>query len=286
MAANPTTPDYPDPTQSGGTATPPPVTDPTQQPAQPAAKPSTRDQILALYQKYGVSPGGAGSGFTDTDYWTQAADKTGGWGDYWDTRLGGDLAGTGPDRPAGQPQGNVGTTAGGSLSLMQSNWQPDPRAAALYDTLSQRSAQALNPQPDNRIINDQVDAYAAQQTRAQRNYLQGLAESAGPSANIGAERRAGAENIGSSVANFQAQLVSRELQSQRDQIQAALTQQGAMLSDEEKMQLQQQLALMDNALGQAGLQQQGTQFGQTLGQNAYQFDVNDEYRRSPIAGGV
>jgi len=60
----------------------------------------------------------------------------------------------------------------------------------------------------------------------------------------------------------------------RQEIQDSLTQMGSLLSDQEKMDLQNQLAIMDNLLGQAGLQQ-----------GAFQFDATSQFNNSPLGPG-
>ncbi len=181
--------------------------------------------------------------------------------------------------PEGAPMGSGGGGGG------QSQWKADPRTDELYNYLKQRATQSLDVNSKDPIIANQVNAYGAQQTRASRDYLAGLAEKGGPDANLGSERRMVSETAGQNTGAFEAQLMQQELTARRKEIQDALTQGGQLLSDQQRLELQNQLALMDNALAYAGLNQQNTQFGQTLGQNAYIFDVNDEYRRSPLAGG-
>src|SRR6185312_1767750 len=65
----------------------------------PAGMPPGIDpRLAALYQQYGVTPGGPGSGPDDWQYWQNTAlpNAGGDWG-YISGRLGADLAGTGPD---------------------------------------------------------------------------------------------------------------------------------------------------------------------------------------------
>ena len=80
-----------------------------------------------------------------------------------------------------------------------------------------------------------------------------------------------AEKAGQAGGAFQAQLMQQELNSRRQEIQQALSGALGYLSDQQKMQLQAQLAQMDNALQYAN-----------LGQNAYQFDQNNQFRNSPL----
>lgn len=131
--------------------------------------------------------------------------------------------------------------------------------------ISDSTLPALQVDPNDPIIKRQVNAYSATQTRAERNYEAALAERAGTNANIGAERRIGAENVGMATSGFEAQLMNQELGARRQEIQQALSGAYGALTAEQSMQLQEELA----------------QLG--LSQNAYQFDVSDEFRRSPLA---
>ena len=201
-------------------------------------------------------------------------------GDEWDVIHGGDdawqwyhpsaaeLAG-----PVGGGRGDGMAGAPGPAGLYQAQWNEDPRFSKLFDFLMGQAQQGINVNEDDPIIRSQVNAYGAGQERSRRNYLQNLAESTGPNANIGAENRISAETVGQNTAEFQGKLMQEELGARRSQLAQYLGMMGNMLSDEQRMQLQYQLALMDNALGQANLSQRG-----------YEFDVNDEFRRSPLAG--
>lgn len=237
-------------------------------------------RLAALYQQYGVTPGGPGSGFTDWQYWQNVLNTTakGDWG-YISNRLGSDLAGTGPDAPAGSPQGGGGIVPGGSgpglgqftPNIPTSVWSPDPRTNDLYNTLLGRSQQSLRINRNDPIIRNQTDAFNAADTRQQRDYLNNLAERGGGTENLNMERRMSSEKVGQDTAQFQAQLMGQELTARREEIQNALTQMGGLLTEQERLQLQNQLAIMDNLLGQAGLQQ-----------GAYQFDQQMQFNNSPM----
>lgn len=228
------------------------------------------------------------SGLTDT-LRTSASDP------WTDVIHGGDDKWQWYNEPAGgaASSGGGGGAAGGSSfapasvfqvgSSMTSNWTPDPRSDSLYNALMARSQQSLLVNPNDPVIRNQVDAFGAGRERANRNNLRQVAESAGPNANTSAETRSGAEKVGQDTGNFEGALMGRELTARRDEIQNALTEMGSILSDQQRLALQQELAKMDNAMQQATLAQQGSQFNANLGQGAYQFDVNDEFRRSPLA---
>lgn len=249
----------------------------TPNPAQPPAgstMPTGIDPRLSqLYQEYGVTPGGRGSGLEDWQYWQNDAlnNAHGDW-NYILGRLKSDLSGSGPDAKSG---GGTGTGGGGlgtfTPNIPTSKWSPDPRTDQLYQMLLGRAGESLNISPNDPIISGQVAAFEAADTRSQRNYLADLAESEGPNANIGMEKRMTSEKIGQDTAGFQAELMGRELTARRQEIQQSLSQMGQFLSEQERLDLQNQLAIMDNLLGQAGLQQ-----------GAYQFDQNNQFRNSPM----
>lgn len=137
-------------------------------------------------------------------------------------------------------------------------------ANKLFETLMGRATQDLKVDPNDPLISRQVDAYNATQQRSQRNYESQLAERRGNNANMGAERRLGAEHIGSATSAFEAELMGRELNARRQEIQSALEGSRGMLTAQQQMMLQEELA----------------QLG--LAQGAYQFDVNDQFRNSPL----
>lgn len=160
-----------------------------------------------------------------------------------------------------------GTGSGGGFDVTQSVFGKggDPRSNKLFDLLMQRASATPDASPDNPLIKRQVGAYGAAQTRAERDYESALAERLGSNANMGAERRIGAEHVGQATSGFQAQLIQQELGAERQQIESALSGAAGLLTSEQSMQLQERLHQLD------------------LAQNAYQFDVTDEFRRSPLA---
>jgi len=163
---------------------------------------------------------------------------------------------------AGGVAGNTGITGGGSLSLSTT---PNPAMQRLIDRLTGRANASETVDPNDPTIRGQVDAYRAEQERASRNHLADLAESSGPLANLQGEQRLAAERTGQSTGAFQADLQARELTAQRQKISDALSQLGSVLSDQQRMQLQMQLATMDDAIKRMQLQQQGSQFNADLG---------------------
>jgi hypothetical protein len=153
---------------------------------------------------------------------------------------------------------NNGTPAqSGGYSSSSTSITPasNPQSDQLYNMLLQRAQQGLNVDPNDPVIKGQSDAYNAQLDRARRNYLSDLAESAGPYASgamLGQARQT-AEAEGQQGAAFQSQLMGRELQSRRDEIQQALAQMGSMLSDEQRLALQKELGYLNDATQRYGI---------------------------------
>lgn len=160
------------------------------------------------------------------------------------------------------------SVGGGSLgSLAQFNVL-DPRFNDLYSALLGRSQQSLNVNPNDPIIAGQVDSYRAEQTRGVRDYLAQQAEAQGPYSNLNSERRLANEKAAQSTGSLQASLIQNELMARRTEIQNALTQMGGMLSDQQKIALQQQLGMIDANLRQQALNSGNDQFLADLGLRA------------------
>jgi hypothetical protein len=181
---------------------------------------------------------------------------------------------------------NTGGAATAPVSVTD-QWNQAGQAAAgsqpsamnpLVDALAGRvlapdgSLAQASVNPNDPIIRGQVDAYSAQQDRARRLYLQEAGEAAGPYGNIRGEQRMSAERAGQNVGAFEAELMGRELQSQRDQLTQQLQMYGASLSQQEQQAFQTQIALLDAQI-------QESQFGRRYGldvetQQAYFDAVN------------
>lgn len=223
----------------------------------------------------GVNPSVAG----DPAYWTRRIKETGGLGsdnaDYWlglakrpeGAPEGGGAAGTPGVRGVtgsaayvpGQGVAGMGTVFGGGGLGDQAN--------PLFDFLMQRAHQGVDVSANDPIIRQNVDAFNAQQQRSERDYESKLAERLGANTNMGKERRMGAEQIGSATSAFQAQMMAQERTARRQEVEQALQGSQGLLTQEQAMRLQEELAQLN------------------LGENAYQFDVNDTFRNSPLYGG-
>lgn len=130
---------------------------------------------------------------------------------------------------------------------------------ALWKTYTDRANQSLNVDRNTPAIRQQADAYSANEQRAGREYLADTAEKSGPYANLRGEQRMVQEKIGQRTGTFESELVGRELQQRRDEISQALQSMSGLLTAEQQRGLQEQLGLLDAALGQQriGLQAQG-----------------------------
>lgn len=166
------------------------------------------------------------------------------------------------------PDWYQGTMASNLAAQQQAQQQNTDRSNALYSTLNDRATQGLNVSPNDAVIKAQVDPFRAEQERARRNDISNVAEQRGPLANIRGEQRMAAERVGQNVSGLQGELMSRELQSKRDEIAQSIAQQGAMLSGDQQRALTSQLAAMDQAIAEANAKTSATSVGNqfTLGQ--------------------
>lgn len=141
----------------------------------------------------------------------------------------------------------------------------DPRSDQLVNLLMGRAQQGLNISPDDPIIKNQVDAFNANDQRAQRSYLAQSAEKGGPNANTEAIGRSLAEHGAQVGGQLQATLMGNELSARRQEIQQALQESGNLLTSDQQMQLQHELGLIDANLRQQGITSGNDQFLANLG---------------------
>lgn len=159
----------------------------------------------------------------------------------------------------------------------------------LYQQLLDRATQGTKIDKNDAIIRAQADAYNATTDRSTRNYLADLAEQAGPNTNLRGEQRMAAEKSGQAEAGFEAELMGRELQARREEIQNALTEMGSLLTADQQAALQKELAVMDNALKKLALDQNNDQFlkdldyrKQQLAQQNQQYQGDLDYRNRQL----
>jgi len=172
------------------------------------------------------------------------------------TQVGGESpAGTSGAATGASGMGGIGAAATGGMfgsgasSSGLSNLFGGGEAKTLYDLLMSRATASENPDAKNPIIANQVNAYSAQQQRAARDYIDDLAESRGPISNLQGEKRLMAEKVGQNVGGFQAQLMQRELDAQRQKIQMALSGAMGFLTEQQRMALQRESKCLLRQIG-------------------------------------
>lgn len=174
-----------------------------------------------------------------------------------------------------QSSGSGGGGGGGWGGGMGAGWEQ--KANDLYSTLMGRATQSLNINPNDPIVKGQVNSFKAGATRDSRNYVDQMAESGGPSANLAGEKRMAAEKVSQGAGSLQSTLIQNELTQHRNEIQNALTQMGGMLSDQQRIALQQQLGLLDVNLRQqqinSGNDQWSAEFGRGVSNDANHWDT-------------
>lgn len=197
--------------------------------------------------------GGKGNGQAVTQNWTPA----GGNG----PNPNGQPVGGGPGGPGG---------AGGRDPATQAKWDE------LYAELLKRSHQGLNIDRNDPIIRQQSDAFAANQERSRREFLSAQAEKSSPysTGNQLGQERMSAERAGQATGGFEAQLMGRELQSRRDEIQHALDSMGGMLTESQRLQLQKELGYLNDATNRYGISTQAQTASDRLGFDIGNSDMN------------
>jgi len=204
-----------------------------------------------------------------------------GWGGY-----AGGLGYNGGNVPAAAPAGNAALTPGGPGPTAYTS---NPAAqSALMQALMARLTQNKVPGKDDPTIREASDRFAAQQERARRLSESEAAERLsakrlGSSGVMDVERRMASERAGEASGAFESQLVLREIDARRQEIQQAIQSLQGIISQDQMMALQRELANLNAALdrerlasstglGYAQLAQQASQFGDTMGLNWANFN--------------
>lgn len=115
----------------------------------------------------------------------------------------------------------------------------------------------IDPTGD-KVIQSQLQPFAAEQQLGIRNTLAQLAEN-NPNSPLAAETMALGEKAGLNTAAYEGQLLQNELAARRQEIQQALQSKQGLLTQEQQMQLQEELSQIANA------------------QQAYQYDTSAAY---------
>lgn len=248
--------------------------------------------VWAAFQQKGMVPRDQ----ADFQYWVDRINQTGGWTqanqNYWLSRMAQSAGGVGDYSGAPEAGGSgVGYTYAG-LSIPQNpGFTPVPQPAsglafqsnsdALFKLLMGRAGQSLNIDPHDPIIANQVNAFKAQEQAGTRNYLNQLAEAEGPQANLGMETRIANQQQAQATGQMQAQLMQNELTARRQEIAQSLQEWGSLLTSQQQMALQQQLAYYDAAIRQNQAQLQNSQFYAGLGMQGQQLAMQyDQFLRN------
>ena len=117
------------------------------------------------------------------------------------------------------------------------------RRDALFAQLQGRASQSTQIDPNDPIIKGQVDAFRAEQERALRNVRSDAAE--GKQRLRPTQDRMATERVSQGVASLQSELMARELTARRAEIADALQAEGGLLTSDQQVGLQQQLAGLD-----------------------------------------
>ncbi len=177
------------------------------------------------------------------------------------------------DHPsAAAAQATAPGAAASGTSASGTEQSPSDVATNSYLEMAQQGTTIDRNDPNFR---QQVDPYAAAVERARRQYESESAErlsarGLGSSGAMQNERRLGAERAGQAVGSFESQLVARELQNRRAEIQTALDQLLKQGQFEDAQVLQRELAALDAQLKQAGID---AQLSIAQGQQALQKEL-------------
>lgn len=171
----------------------------------------------------------------------------------------------------GRPAAPGGTAPGGPGGA------PGGIQGQLYDMLMQRAKQGLAIGRNDPIIRAQADAYAANEERARRTFLDEMAEGTSPysTGQMQGQQRMSAERLGQRVGGFEAQLMGRELEARRAEIQHALDSLGNRLTEDQRIALQRELGIMDDLTRRYGIEsQRGIAEGELgLGRQRLGYDI-------------
>ncbi len=253
------------------------------------AQDPTHQAVWNSFQAKGIQPRDQ----ADFQYWVDKINQSGGLANgyqnsggtgTWQDRMNAAQGGVGDYSTGGSPiKGGTMPGAGGGFTGTGTMFNGangtfgSPEAASLYENLLGRANQSLKFDPNaDPIARAQIDSFDAARQRNDKNTLSSVAEQAGPNTNLSAIQRSAGEASGQATAGFTGQLAQQEVAARRQEIQSALQMGAGLLTSQQQMALQEELANLDRA-------QQESQFGRSLANNAYQFDINDQYRNSPLS---
>lgn len=156
---------------------------------------------------------------------------------------------------------------------------PGPSSNDLMKFLMERAQQGLKVDRNDPNIRAQVDPYVAQQTRASRNYLSDLAErEGGAPVNLRGEERMASERLGAQAGGFEAEIIGREIGARRDEIAQALQMWGNQLSNDQRLALEKELALLNDKARTADRNQSWEAFLRELALREWQAGNENDWR--------
>lgn len=260
---------------NGGVVTPPATRLPNQ-PSDPMADDFIRQHVLENSKRPGVNP----SVINDPNYWVGRIKDTGGWqgsnAGYWTDRF---------MVPEGPPEGAGMAPAGGAANMPAPAQAAAAQSSPYDDQIHQQILKMLdrgNQPVTEESIRSQFAPVDAQMQRASTRAKEAAAErQAYQGTNIGgaggpldAEQRGIDEQLGGDEGKLMAQLMTNELQSKRDEINNAIQ----FAQGQDRVALQQQLALLDNEIRKQSLALQGQQIGNQNNQfYAQQAQQNNQF---------
>ena len=199
----------------------------------------------------GMTDAGSQPTAANMQYWIDQINATGGATPsnlaYWSAKMtAGEGSGGAPSSGAGAAGGAGAYVPGQGVPGQGTVFGPNnPNTGAVTALeaqlmgLAQQYSQPVTAQDP--IIAAQTGAFNAQEQQAARNYETQAAETAGPSANEDAVARSQAENVGQQTGAFEATAMSNELTQRMSALQNILTQYGSTLTQEQQMQLTEEL---------------------------------------------
>lgn len=221
-----------------------------------------QQQLVDYMAQHGGGQWGTGD-FKRADDWMQDPS-----GKSWDIITSGGQFVQNPDN-TGAPGAGSGSDAPYQPTMGYTPWAPNERNNALYNMLMGRAQEGLDVSAKDPVIANQVNAFGAEQDRSARNYMRQQAEAGGPQSNMSMEGRMASEKAGQATGQLQSQLMQNERNARRQEIQAAISQLGGMLSQDQMMALQKELAYLSNDqfLNQMDLARHSQAYNEYMGQS-------------------
>lgn len=155
---------------------------------------------------------------------------------------------------AAPPAGSSGYYGGSPTGPQPYNATPAAQTSFM-NTVAGRMTQNVVPSADDPVIRAQTNAYNANVDRQTRNLISDQAEKLGPYATgalHGTDLMA-RERAGQVKGSFEADLVGRELQSRREEVQRAIDTMQAVLTEDQRAALERERMALDAELTRLGI---------------------------------